>query len=164
MKIEGTKNQELTAISKDVWQYLLKRNIKINDEYLPGSMKVEADREFRQTRDSREWKLNPTIFRKLCQIRVTQEMNLFALRLSHQLSLYVSWKINPFSHGRDAFQISWTHKFVNAFSPFALTRKVLEKVNQDRSLMLIITPAWPSQPWFPGLLKMSVKNSLLLLN
>ena len=28
--------------------------------------------------------------------------------------------------------------------------------------MLIITPAWPSQPWFPGLLKMSVKNALLL--
>ena len=25
--------------------------------------------------------------------------------------------------------------------------------------MLIITPAWPSQPWFPGLLKMSVKKS-----
>ena len=28
--------------------------------------------------------------------------------------------------------------------------------------MLIITPAWPGQPWFLGLLKMSVKNSLLL--
>ena len=28
--------------------------------------------------------------------------------------------------------------------------------------MLIITPAWPGQPWFPGLLKMSVKNPLLL--
>ena len=28
--------------------------------------------------------------------------------------------------------------------------------------MLIITPAWPDQPWFPRLLKMSVKNPLLL--
>ena len=28
--------------------------------------------------------------------------------------------------------------------------------------MLIITPAWARQPWFPGLLKMSVKNLLLL--
>ena len=28
--------------------------------------------------------------------------------------------------------------------------------------MLIITPAWPGQTWFPRLLKMSVKNPLLL--
>ena len=28
--------------------------------------------------------------------------------------------------------------------------------------MFIITPAWPGQPWFPGFLKMSVKNPLLL--
>ena len=25
--------------------------------------------------------------------------------------------------------------------------------------MLIITPAWPGQPWFPGLLKMSEKST-----
>ena len=28
--------------------------------------------------------------------------------------------------------------------------------------MLIKNPAWPGQPWFPGLLKMSVKNPFLL--
>ena len=51
----GTKNQELTAISKKIWQYLLKRKIKITDR--------EADRESRQVRDSR--KLNSTIVMKL---------------------------------------------------------------------------------------------------
>ena len=65
MKMGGTKSQELTAISKEIWQYLLKRKITITAEYLPGSMNVEADRESRQTRDSSEWKLNPTIFMKL---------------------------------------------------------------------------------------------------
>ena len=34
IKMEGTKNQELTAISK----YLLKRKITITAEYLPGSI------------------------------------------------------------------------------------------------------------------------------
>ena len=53
MKMGGTKNQELTAISKEIWQYLLKRKITIT-EYLPGSMNVQADRESRQTRDSSE--------------------------------------------------------------------------------------------------------------
>ena len=47
MKMEGSKNQELTAISKEIWQYLLKRKITITAEYLPGSINVEADRESR---------------------------------------------------------------------------------------------------------------------
>ena len=51
MKMEGSKNQELTAISKEIWQYLLKQKITITAEYLPGSINVEADRESRQTRD-----------------------------------------------------------------------------------------------------------------
>ena len=68
-EIWGTKNQELTAIRKEIWQYLLKRKIATAAEYLPGSINVEADREFRRTRDSSERKLNPTIFMKLCQIR-----------------------------------------------------------------------------------------------
>ena len=73
MKMRGTKNQELTVISKEIWEYLLKRNITISTEYLPGSMNVEANKESRQTRDFNEWKLNPTIFMKLCQIRGTPE-------------------------------------------------------------------------------------------
>ena len=76
------------------------------------------------------------------------------------------WKIDPFSQARDAFKISWTHKFVYSFPNFALLYefigRVLQKVNHDQCLMLIITPAWPGQTWFPRLLKMSVKNPLLL--
>ena len=125
-------------------------------------MNVEAASEYRQARDFSEWKLNSTIFMKLCQIRGTPEMDLFALRISHQLPQYISWKIDPFSQGRDTFQISWAHKFVYSFPPFALIGRVLQKVNQDQRLMLIITPAWPGQLCFPGLLKMSMKNPLLL--
>jgi len=33
--------------------------------------------------------------------------NLFASRVSKQLPRYVSWKIDPYSIARDAFQINW---------------------------------------------------------
>ena len=46
-EIGGNKNQELIAISKEIWQYLLKRKIRLTAEYLPGSMNVEAERESR---------------------------------------------------------------------------------------------------------------------
>ena len=48
------------------------------------------------------------------------------------------------------------------FSHFCTYRKGFQKVNQDQCLILIITPAWSGQPWFPELLKMSVKSPLLL--
>ena len=47
-------------------------------------MNVETDREFRQTRDSREWKLNSYIFRELIQIKETPEVNLSASSVSHK--------------------------------------------------------------------------------
>ena len=105
---------------------------------------------------------NSTIFGKLCQIRETPQIDLFASRVSHQLPQYMSWKIDPFTQGKNVFQISWARKFVYAFPPFELVGRVLQKVNQDQSLMLIKTPTWPGQPWFPGLLKLTVKNPLLL--
>ena len=103
MKIGGTKNQELTVISKEIWQYLLKQKITITAKYLSGSMNLEAHRESRQTRDFSEWKLNSTIFMKLCQIRGTPEMDLCVSRVPHQLLRYISWKTDPFSQGRDVF-------------------------------------------------------------
>ena len=89
-------------------------------------------------------------------------MDLFALRLSHHLPDNMSWKINPFSQGKNVFQISWDRKFVYDFPTFALIERVLQKVNQHQCLMVITTPAWPGQPWFVGLLKITVKNQLLL--
>ena len=78
---------------------------------------------------------------KLRKIRGIPEMDLFALRVSHQLPHYISWKIDPFSQGKDTFKISWAHNFVYDFPRFALIGRVFQKVNQDQCLMLIITPA-----------------------
>ena len=72
IKMCGTKNQELVAISKDFWQYLLTRKIAITTDNLQGSMNVEADRKSRQIRDSSECGLNSDIFRILYQIREHQ--------------------------------------------------------------------------------------------
>ena len=85
-------------------------------------------------------------------------MDLFPSRVSHQFSQYMSWKIDLFHQGRDDFQIFWANKFVHAFPPFALIGRALQNVNQDWCLMVIVTSAWLGQPWFQGLLTVSVKN------
>jgi len=79
----------MVDISKEIWEYLLSRKIMLTVEYLPGVENVVADRESRQIQDSSEWKLNTQVFKKLCQLRGTPEIDLFASRVSHQLPRYI---------------------------------------------------------------------------
>ena len=42
-----------------------------------------------------------------------------------------------------------------------LNTKVLAKVRKDQSLLLILTPAWQTQPWYAALLAMSVRHPII---
>ena len=114
----GTRNQLLVQINKEIWEYLLDKGITITAEYLPGALNREADMESRTVKDSSEWKLNPVVFQNLCKSWWTPDIDLFASRVSHQVPAYVSWKLDPYSKGRDAFQTCWTHTKGYAFPHF----------------------------------------------
>ena len=51
-----------------------------------------------------------------------------------------------------------------AFPQFCLIGKVFAKVSKGQSLLLIITPAWQTQPWWATLLSMSVQHPVILPN
>ena len=63
----------------------------------------------RTVKDSSEWKLSPVVFQNLYKFWWTPDIDLFASRVSHQVPNYVSWKLDPYSKGKDAFQMCWTH-------------------------------------------------------
>ena len=94
----------------------------------------------RSMKDSTEWKPKPQIFQALRNLRGTPDIDLFASRVSHQLPCYISWKLDPFSKGRDAFQISWKYLKGYAFPPFSLIGRVLRKVQTDQAQLLLVTP------------------------
>ena len=77
-KMGGTRNKSVTVLSKEICDYLLVKEIKINAEYLPRLLNVEADTQPRTARDAREWKLNLGIFQKICKYRGTPDVYLFA--------------------------------------------------------------------------------------
>ena len=66
----------------------------------------------------------------------------------------------------DAFQINWSHLKAYAFPPFALIGRVLAKAMRgkhiDHSVLIIVTPMWPSQPWYTHLLRMSIQDSVFI--
>ena len=43
MKIGGTQNKEMTAISKEIWEFALSKEIMLTAEYMPGRLNVRAD-------------------------------------------------------------------------------------------------------------------------
>ena len=64
---------------------------------------------------------------------------------------------NPQSVPTDAFQQDWKYQFMCPFPPFL-------KVQRDKTNMIIVTPSWQSQSWYPILFKMTIKNPILLSN
>ena len=161
LKMGGTKSLEMNQISKDIWDFLMEDKIMLTAENLPGVLNVEADRESR-LKDSSEWKLNPGIFKKICQLRGTPDIDLFASRVSNQVPAYYSWKIDPFSKGQDAFQQDWRFLRGYAFPPFSLIGRVLRKIEADQAKVILVTPAWQGQAWYPTALRLSVMNPILL--
>ena len=159
---EGTKNQTLTQISKEIWEYLISKRIMITAEYLPTHLNTQADWESRHVKDSSEWKLNLIVFKEICQTLGQPSIDLFASRLTKQMSTYMSWKPDPKCRAVDALQQNWTHMFPYAFPPLTLIGKVSKKVITDKTRLIIITPIWHSHPWYPILLNLSIRNPLLL--
>ena len=162
VKMGGTNNHILVKLTKQIWDFLISRGIILTAEHLPSHLNVEADYESRHVSDSSEWKLNRSVFRQVCSHLGSPEIDLFASRVSKQLPKYMSWKADPFSLGRDAFQTCWGQGLNYAFPPFCLIGRILAKVQREQASLILITPAWQSQNWFPKLLEMSVKHPILL--
>ena len=86
------------------------------------------------------------------------------LRLSNQLQSYYSLNPDPDSLGTDALQQKWYLKSPYVFPPFALIHKVLKKVEGEKlPSLIIVTPTWQIQSWYSELLRLSVRNPIILL-
>ena len=76
----------------------------------------------------------------------------------------MSWHPDPGRCAVDSLQHSRRNLYRYALPPFCLIGKVLTKVRKDQSLLLIITPAWKTQPWYATLLAMPLQNPIVLPN
>ena len=62
----------------------------------------------------------------------------------------------------DAFSIDWFDLKFYAFPPISVIPRVLAKVKQDSAEGIIVVPFWPTQVWYPVMLKMLVSTPILL--
>ena len=61
----------------------------------------------------------------------------------------------------DAFANEWPEGLLYCFPPRHLVPSVLRHVAQSSARVLLVVPDWPSQPWWPLLLRLSRRSRLL---
>ena len=142
----STKSKILVTILKELWLWCIDREITITAQHLPGLENVRADFMSRHLSDRSDW-ISPHIFNVLNQRWGPFNIDLFATRLA----------------GVDALVQDWSQVNGYANPPWCLIGRTLHKVSAQRVTVTLITPVWPSQPWYPTrLLSLLVDFPLLL--
>ena len=116
----------------------------------------------RQKLESTEWMLDSSVFCQIVAVYQQPQVDLFASHHNHQLPNYFSWILDPQAMGTDAFSIPWKFNLYYLFPPFPLIQKCIQKIKQDQTDALLITPVWKSRPWYPLLLEMLMDLPALL--
>ena len=62
----------------------------------------------------------------------------------------------------NAFSVMWKYTLHYAFPPFSIIGRVIQKMCQDKAEMILVAPLFPSQPWFPTLLRQISGQSYVL--
>ena len=62
----------------------------------------------------------------------------------------------------DAFTLDWSSYVFYAFPPFSVLGRVVQKIQEDMAKGILLIPNWPTQPWFPQVMRLLVKEPLLL--
>lgn len=103
------------------------------------------------------------VFKELCELFGTPEIDLFASRLNAKLSVYCSFQADPFSTYVDAFSIDWGRFSLSyLFPPFSLVAQCLQKIVMDKAKSLVIVPLWPTQIWYTFLMKILIHKPVVL--
>ena len=87
---------------------------------------------------------------------------MFASRSNAQLDQYVSWHPDPGASAIDAFSLDWSTHCAFFFPPFSLMGRTVNKIIGDRAKGTVIAPIWPTQAWYPALMRITTQTPRLL--
>ena len=149
----GTRSTVLAEIAIQFWTWALQRGIILKARHIAGVENVTADKMSRIiVRDRSDWKLNPVIFSRISSLWGPLHVDMFATRLSTLLPRFFSWKPEPQAEATDAFLQDWSAIQGYAHPPWCLIQRCLKKVVLQKATLVMITPLWSTQSWFPTIL------------
>ena len=154
----GTSHSVLcNRITKTIWEWCIMHNIWLSAAHVPGKQNVLADKESRTLRYDNEWMLERSVYNRIMvALHTTPAIDLFASRLNSQLQNYVSYQPDPGAIAIDAFTLNWSDNIFYAFPPFSLITRVLKQIQDQCATGVLIVPDWPTQVWYPKLMRMLI--------
>ena len=111
---------------------------------------------------STEWSLHPRSWNVSSGFGAHQKSNVCNLSNSH-LPRFMSPIPEPRALAVDVLSQDWQGRSMYMFPPFPLLSKVIQKLRSTQvAEVVLVAPWWPTQSWFPHLLRLCVEHPLAL--
>ena len=157
-----TRSQALSDLAITIWEWCLQRKLYLSAIHIPDIVNKTPDGISRQKLERTEWILDSNVFHQIAGVYQQRQVDLFASHQNHQLPNYFSWIQDPQAVRTYPFSISWKFKLCYLFPPFPLIQKCIQKIKQDQTDALLITPVSKSRPLYNILLEMLIDRPALL--
>ena len=160
----GTRSTSLLRLTVELFLWLESQDIIVWARHIPGCLNVIADHLSRPNQPiPTEWSLHSEIVKRIFRFWVTPEVDMFATLSNSHLPRFMSPVPEPRALAVDALSQDWQGRSMYMFPPFPLLSKVVQKLRSTQAAeVILVAPWWPSQPWFPHLLRLCVEHPLIL--
>ena len=162
----GTSHSDLcNTLTKAIWEWHAKYNIWLTAAHIPGVDNESADYESLVAHTGKEWQLHKKLFqRALSTLNYCPDVDLFASRHNTQCKLDVSYRPDPGCMAVDAFSLNWHSIMFYVFPPFSVLTQTIQKIEKEEATGVVVAPNWPTQVWYPALMRLLIAHPLLLLS
>ena len=160
---QGGSSHQICDVALDIWDFCIPKAICVKATYLAGKKNVRADSLSRLNHSDHSYELTKDVFRSLtCRLPFSLDVDCFASRLNFKLPRFFSRYSDPLCEDVDAFSCIWRDN-VYLFPPIPIIDRVINKfISDGTDHGVLISPLWPSQPWFSSLLSLLIAPPLLL--
>lgn len=159
----GGRKFLLTKLATEIWSILDRLKAKIRVEFVPGRLNSLADKESRKELRLSDMKLNVQLFQQVDRQWGPHTIDLFASWENRQVDRFASWQPSPQATWVDALAHQWKDENGWAHPPFSMITQVLQKVKSEKTVITLVAPWWPAQPWFSMLLDMATEFPIWLI-
>jgi len=154
----GTRSLSLCLEAERLIRLTHEWGMTIKARHIPGKRNVLADALSRPDRVlGTEWSLCPSVFKQMCRVFGTPNIDLFATSRNTKLSCFISPLQESEAFATDAMSLSWNGMYGYAYPPVGFLTTVLQKIATSHCEIMLVAPCWPTQAWFPLLMSLLVK-------
>ncbi|KAA6389236.1 MAG: hypothetical protein EZS28_015236 [Streblomastix strix] len=136
-------------------------SIQIGAGYISGKQNQIADHLSRLA-EAGDYSIKDEYIQEVVfQMRIKPTIDVFANRCNRKMRRFCSLKEDRLSVKQDGLTIPWASELAYLHPTLALIQKCLNKIMEKKARVVMFTPFWPAQPWWPDLKRMTIKSMIL---